>query len=344
MWDFIVWFFNQLVRNPIVVTLFVGVVYFAAIAGFITVAVILLMWMDRRVAAFFQERLGPTKYGPKGLLQPVFDAVKMLAKGSITPKHVDKLVFNLAPMLIFMTTLLLYAVLPYGKGSYLTVVNLNVGVLYFIALSSTTIISILMGGWGSNNKYSLLGGMRTIAMIISYEIPFAFSLLGVIMITGSMNMTDIVEKQKDVWFVCLQPLAFIIFMITAMAELNKSPFDYPEGEQELVAGFMTEYSSMKFGLIYLAEYANIFSISALAVTLFFGGWQGPFLPSWLWFLIKTFIMVWVIMWIKWTQPRMRIDKMMRLNWKLLIPLSIINIFLTGIGIKLIQFFSGKGGV
>jgi NADH-quinone oxidoreductase subunit H len=322
--------------------LLIGVVYFAAIAAFITVLVIILMWMDRRVAAFFQERLGPIKYGPQGLLQPVFDAVKMVSKGNITPRNVDKLVYNLAPMLIFMTTLLVYAALPYGKN--LTVVNLNVGVLYLIAISSTATIAILMGGWGSNNKYSLIGGMRTVAMIISYEIPFAFSLLGIIMLTGSMNMTDIINAQKNVWFVFLQPLAFVVFMITAMAELNKSPFDLPEAESELVAGFITEYAGMKFGLVYLAEYANMFSMAAIAVTLFFGGWQGPLLPSWLWFLIKTLLMVFFIMWIRWTLPRIRIDKMMKLNWKVLIPLSILNIFLTGIGIKLYQYFTGMGGV
>ncbi|MCR4435219.1 MAG: NADH-quinone oxidoreductase subunit NuoH [Clostridiales bacterium] len=334
IWDFF--------QNPIIMNLLIGVVYFAAIAAFITVLVIILMWMDRRVAAFFQERLGPIKYGPQGLLQPVFDAVKMVSKGNITPRNVDKLVYNLAPMLIFMTTLLVYAALPYGKN--LTVVNLNVGVLYLIAISSTATIAILMGGWGSNNKYSLIGGMRTVAMIISYEIPFAFSLLGIIMLTGSMNMTDIINAQKNVWFVFLQPLAFVVFMITAMAELNKSPFDLPEAESELVAGFITEYAGMKFGLVYLAEYANMFSMAAIAVTLFFGGWQGPLLPSWLWFLIKTLLMVFFIMWIRWTLPRIRIDKMMKLNWKVLIPLSILNIFLTGIGIKLYQYFTGMGGV
>lgn len=337
-WDFLVALFT----STTMLNILTGLAYFAGICGFITVMVIFLMWMDRRVAAYFQERWGPNKYGPQGLLQPVFDAVKMIGKGNITPRNVDVLVYNLAPMLMFMTTLLVFAVLPYGKN--LTFVNLNVGVLYLVAISSTATIAILMGGWGSNSKYSLLGGMRTVAMIISYEIPFAFSLIGVLMLTGSMNMTDIVAKQESVWFVFLQPLAFVIFMITAMAELNKSPFDLPEAESELVAGFITEYSGMKFGLVYLAEYANTFSMAAIAVTLFFGGWQGPFLPSWMWFLIKTMIMVFVIMWIRWTLPRMRIDKMMKLNWKVLIPLSILNVFLTGAGIKLYQYFTGTGGV
>lgn len=342
IWNFFVWLFELLAGNSTVVIIFVGIVYFACIAGFVTVLVVFLIWMERRVAASFQERIGPNKYGPQGLLQPVYDAVKMVAKGIITPKNVDKLVYNFAPMLIFIATLLVFAALPYGEG-FLTVVNLNVGILYIIAVSSMTTIALLMAGWGSNNKYTLIGGMRTIAMVISYEIPFAFSFLGIIMLTGSMNMTDIINAQQNVWFVFLQPLAFVLFMISMLAELNRSPFDLPEAESELVAGYITEYPAMKFGLFYLGEFANVFSMSAIAVTVFFGGWQGPFLPSWLWFLIKTFLMIYVIMWIRWTMPRMRVDKMMKLNWQVLIPLSILNIFLTGIGIKLYQFFTGTGG-
>lgn len=342
VWNFIVYVFQLFAHNSIIIDLVNGVLYFAAVALFIILNVLILTWMDRRIAGFFQERLGPNRNGPFGLLQSIYDTVKLIGKGAIIPRKVDKLVYNLAPMLIFMTTVLLYAVLPYGKK--LTIVNINVGVLYFIAISSTTTIAILMSGWGSNNKYSLLGGMRTVAQIISYEIPFAFSILGIVMISGSMNLTDIVQAQKGIWFILIQPLAFVIFIITALAELNKSPFDFPEAEQELTAGFYTEYSGMRFALIFLAEYANIFSMAAIGATLFLGGWQGPLLPSWLWFLLKVYLMIFVIMWIRWTMPRIRLDRMMKLNWKVLIPLSILNIFLTGIGIKLYQYFTGTGGV
>lgn len=335
--DFVVYWLQYFGIKDMVYFMFIGVLYFAAVAGFILINVLILVWMDRRVSAFFQERLGPNRVGPWGLLQTINDTVKLLGKEAIIPKAADKLIYNLAPLLIFTTTVMLFAVLPYGKG--LTVVNLNVGLLYFIAISSTTTISILMAGWGSNNKYSLLGGMRSVAQIVSYEIPLAFSLLGVVMLTGSINLTDIIAEQKNTWFILLQPLAFVIFIITSMAELNKAPFDFPEAEQEIVAGYHTEYSGMRFALFFLAEYANLFGTSALGATLFLGGWQGSFLPGWLWFIIKVYLVIFVIMWIRWTFPRMRLDRMMKLNWKILIPLSIINILLTGAGIKIHQYFT-----
>ena len=313
-------------------SLIMSVVYFVAIAAVIILNVIMLLWIDRRLSSFFQERLGPNRIGPFGLLQAINDAVKLIGKESIIPKAVDNVVYKLAPIFVFTVTILLYAVLPYGKG--MSAVNLNLGILYFTAISSTSIIAILMAGWSSNNKYSLIGGMRTIAQIISYEIPLGFSMIGIVMLTGTLNLNQIVVSQGKVWYVFLQPVAFIIFIISALAELNKAPFDLMEAEQELVAGYHTEYSGMRFALFFMAEYANIFVMAGLGVTLFFGGWQGPFLPSWLWFFIKTYLLIFFIEWLRWSLPRARIDKMMQFNWKVLIPISIGNLFVTGIAIKL----------
>jgi NADH-quinone oxidoreductase subunit H len=312
--------------------LIMSLVYFVAIAALVTLNVIIILWIDRRASSFFQERLGPNRIGPFGLLQPLVDAVKLIGKESIMPEAVDKTVYKLAPVFIFAVTIMLYAVLPYGKGMH--AVNLNVGILYFTAISSTSTVAILMAGWSSNNKYSLIGGMRTVAQIISYEIPLCFSMIGIVMLTGTLNLNQIVASQGKVWYIFLQPVAFIIFVISALAELNKSPFDLMEAEQEIVAGYHTEYSGMRFALFFMAEYANLFVMSGLGVTLFFGGWQGPFLPSWMWFMLKTYAMIFFLMWLRWTLPRARIDKMMQFNWKVLIPISIANLFVTGIAIKL----------
>jgi NADH-quinone oxidoreductase subunit H len=317
------------------INMVMAVVYFVAVAAVVTFNIIIIVWMDRRVASLFQERIGPNRVGPFGILQSLVDAVKLIGKESIIPAAVDKTVYKIAPVFIFTVTFMMYAVLPYGKD--MSAVNLNLGILYFIAVSSTSTIAILMAGWGSNNKYSLLGGMRTIAMVVSYEIPLAFSMLGIVMITGTLNLNEIVASQSSVWNIVLQPVAFVIFIIAALAELNRSPFDMTEAEQEIVAGFHTEYSGMRFALFFMAEYANLFVVSALGVTLFFGGWHGPILPSWLWFMLKSYAMIFFILWIRWTMPRARIDKMMKFNWKFLIPLSIANVLVTGVGIKLIQF-------
>jgi NADH-quinone oxidoreductase subunit H len=321
--------------NSFFINLIMSVVYFVAVAAIVTFNIIIILWIDRRVSAFFQERIGPNRVGPLGLLQPINDAVKLIGKESIIPAAVDKTVYKIAPIFIFTVTIMLYAVLPYGKD--LHAVNLNVGILYFTAVSSTSTIAILMAGWGSNNKYSLIGGMRTVAQVISYEIPLCFSMLGVVMLTGTLNLNQIIVSQNNIWYILLQPVAFIIFIISALAELNKSPFDMMEAEQEIVAGYHTEYTGMRFALFFMAEYANLFVMAALGVTLFFGGWQGPFLPSWMWFMIKTYMMIFFILWLRWTLPRAKIDKMMKFNWKYLIPISILNIFVTGIGIKLFQF-------
>jgi len=314
--------------------LVMDLVYFVAVAAVITFNIIIILWVDRRGAGFFQERVGPNRVGPFGLLQSMVDAVKLIGKESIIPAAVDKTVYKLAPIFIFTVTIMLYAVLPYGKG--MSAVNINVGILYFTAISSTSTVAIIMAGWGSNNKYSLLGGMRTVAQIISYEIPLCFSMLGIVMITGTLNLNEIVASQNGIWNIIKQPVAFIIFIIAALAELNKPPFDMMDAEQEIIAGYHTEYTGMRFALFYMAEYANLFAMAALGVTLFLGGWHGPILPSWLWFMIKSYFMIFILLWLRWTLPRARIEKMMQFNWKVLIPISIANIFVTGIGIKLFQ--------
>ena len=333
--DFLKYLMKLLGFGVTLTNVVLGIVYFVAIIGLITINVIIILWIERRVASFFQERLGPNRVGPFGLFQSINDAIKLIGKESIIPREVDRVVYLLAPLVLFTITVMLYVVIPYGKG--MSPVNINVGILYFIAVSATSTIAILMAGWGSNNKYSLLGGMRTVAQIISYEIPMAFSMIGIVMLNGTLNLTQIVEAQNGIWNIVLQPVAFIVFLISALAELNKAPFDMTEAEQEIIAGYHTEYSGMRFALFFMAEYANLFSVSALGVTVFLGGWQGPIFPSWVWFFGKVFAMILLIMWIRWTFPRFRIDKMMNFNWKFLIPVSIVNILLTGIGIKAYQY-------
>lgn len=309
-------------------------VFLLGIAGILTlilVDVMLLVWGERKVAGFLQERPGPNRVGPAGLLQTMADALKLLGKEDIVPTRVDKWVFRIAAPLVFVPAIMLYAVIPYGRG--MVPVDLNVGLFYCFSIASLGTMSFLMAGWGSCNKYSLLGGMRTVAQMISYEIPLLLSVLGVVMIAGSLNLSDIVAAQDKVWFIVLQPVAFIIFFMAATAELNRGPFDLPEGEQELVAGVYTEYSGMRWALFFLAEYTNLVSMSAIAVTLFFGGWQGPWFPSWIWFLLKVYFVVFIFMVVKWTFPRIRVDHLMNLSWKALIPASLANILLTGVGIQ-----------
>ena len=311
---------------------------FISILAFVLLNAMYLIYLERKFCGYLQQRLGPNRFGPRGIFQSVADVVKLLGKEDIIPKKADRLVFVIASLLVMVPALLIYAVLPFGKN--MVAVNLNLGLLYFLAISGTSSIPILMAGWGSNNKYSLLGGMRVVAQMISYEIPMIFSLLGIVMISGSLNLTEIVTAQHKVWFIFLQPIAFIIYLIAATAELNRAPFDLAEGEQEIVAGPFTEYSGMRYALFYLAEYTNMFATSALAVTLFLGGASGPILPSWIWFILKTYVVVLLLMLVRWTFPRFRLDHMMSLNWKYLIPISLMNILVTGIGIKIFQLIKG----
>jgi len=313
------------------------VLQWTCIVMIITLNVLILIWLERKISAFIQQRLGPNRLGPYGFFQTIADTLKLLTKEDIIPSRTDKWIFMTAPMFFIIVAVMLYAVLPMGKD--MTVVNLNVGLFYFISVGSLSTICLLMAGWGSNNKWSLLGAMRAVAQMISYEIPLAFSLLGVVMITGSLNLSEIVVAQHRIWFIILQPIAFVTYFIAATAELNRGPFDMPEAEQELTAGAYTEYTGMRWALFFLAEYTNLVAVSALASTLFLGGWQGPILPSWLWIILKTYLIMLVFMWLKWTFPRIRMDHLMSFSWKVLIPVSLLNIVITGAGI---DFFRWMG--
>jgi len=323
--------------SPVSADLLLLILQWTCLVGIITLNVLILIWLERKVAGFIQMRLGPNRLGPFGVFQTIADTLKLLTKEDIIPSQTDKLIFKTAPMFFIVIAVLLYAVIPMGKD--MAVVDLNVGLFYFISVGSLSTICILMAGWGSNNKWSLLGAMRSVAQMISYEIPLAFSLLGVVMIAGSLNLGDIVAAQHNIWFILLQPIAFITYFIAATAELNRGPFDMPEAEQELTAGAYTEYTGMRWALFFLAEYTNLVAVSALMATIFFGGWQGPWLPSWIWIIIKTYLIMLIFMWLKWTFPRIRMDHLMSLSWKVLVPISLINIVITGVGI---EFFHGMG--
>ena len=323
-----------------IVGLMMAVIYASVIFALIGILVIILVLAVRKISGFIQLRPGPNRVGPHGIFQLIADMLKMLGKESIIPTSADKWPFILAPILTLVPAMMLYAVIPFGEG--MVAADLHLGVFYFIAISSLTTIPLFMAGWASSNKYSLIGGMRAVAQMVSYELPLVFSILGVIMIAGTMNMTEIVMQQSGLWFVVLQPIAFLIFFISALAELNRAPFDLPEGETELTAGVFTEYTPMRFALFQMAEYGNMFILSGLMVTLFLGGWHAPFgltfIPSYIWFFAKVFLIIFVIMWIRWTFPRIRVDKLMDFGWKFLLPVSLVNIFVTGIGIYLFQNF------
>ncbi len=297
--------------------------------------------MERKVLGHMQVRFGPNRTGPFGLLQPVADGIKLFFKEDIIVPHANKVIYIFAPAVIVITALVSYAVIPFGnsitimgKSIDLVVADVNVGLLYLLAVSSLGVYGVVMGGWASNNKYSLLGSIRSSAQMISYELSLGLSLIGVLMITGSLSLTHVVQAQSPVWFVVYQPLGFLIYLISAVAECSRTPFDLTECENELVAGYQTEYSSMKFALYYLAEYAHILVVSSLAVTLFFGGWHGPLLPPVVWFLIKVFIFIFFFIWIRATFPRFRYDQLMKFGWKVLFPVALLNIILTAVGLIL----------
>jgi NADH-quinone oxidoreductase subunit H len=303
-----------------------------AVFVFVVFNALILTWMERKVAGHMQLRIGPKEVGPYGLVQPLADALKLLGKEIITPRNVDKPLYFLAPILIFIPVLVAFVVIPFDSS--LQVKDINVGLLVILAFSSFTVLSILMAGWGSNNKYSLIGSVRSVAQSVAYEIPLLLSLLAIILMTNSLSLKDVVEAQKGLWFVFLQPVAFIIYFISSVAETNRTPFDLPEAESELVAGYHTEYSGMMFALFFLAEYTNMFIVSAVTVTFFLGGYNGPFLPGIVWFLVKSYFLVFVMMWFRWTFPRVRFDQLLNISWKALIPLAFINLLVTGGLLKL----------
>ncbi|MCP4569650.1 MAG: NADH-quinone oxidoreductase subunit NuoH [FCB group bacterium] len=300
--------------------------------GALCLVALFLVWWERKISAHIQQRFGPMMTGWHGILQTIADALKLIQKEDIIPTLADRKVFLWAPIIVFVSAFAAYVVMPFGEG--LIVSDLNIGILYIIAITTFTIIGMLMAGWSSNNKYALLGGMRSAAQAVSYEVPLVLSILGVVMVTGSMSMNDIVKAQSGWggfhWNIFFQPLGFIIYIIAATAEANRTPFDLPEAEQELVAGFNVEYSGMKFAMFFLAEFVNMFTVSAIAVTVFLGGWNGPFLPSWVWFLGKTIFIVFILMLFRWTYPRLRVDQLMEFAWKVLLPLAFLNIIYVGV--------------
>jgi NADH-quinone oxidoreductase subunit H len=321
--------FEMLIVGVCVITLF-------AMLGLV------LVLMERKVSAWMQIRLGPNRVGPKGMFQSLADTLKLLVKEGLTPNGADKLLFNLAPFIAMIVAMLLMAPIAFAKDFQMW--DLNIGVLYVAAVSSISVIGILMAGWASNNKYSLIGAMRSGAQIVSYELSAGLSILSIVVLTGSLKVSDIINSQAGGWWIFKGHIpaiiAFIIFIIAVTAETNRAPFDLAEAESELTAGFHTEYSGMKFALFFLAEYVNVFIVCAIGATLFLGGWmplhignwQGfnhvmDYIPSSIWFFGKTFFLIFVIMWFRWTFPRLRIDQLLNLEWKYLLPISMVNILL-----------------
>jgi len=312
--------------------------------------VLVMIYAERRVSAFMQDRVGPNRVGPKGVLQPIADGIKFLMKEDLVPERADKPIFILAPAILLIPALMTFAVIPFGspinlfgREIALQVADVNVGILYVLALTSISVYGIVLAGWSSNNKYSLLGGLRSSAQLISYELAMGLAVVSIILLAGSLRLNDIITDQQSSflsWNIFRQPLAFLIFLIAVYAETNRLPFDLSEAEQELVGGYHTEYSSMKFAMFFMAEYANMITAAALTVTLFFGGWDVPLLDegslglfgallSVLSFILKVAFFLFLFIWVRWTFPRFRYDQLMRLGWKVMLPLALFNIFLTG---------------
>ena len=298
------------------------------ILGVILLVVAYLTYLERKVIAHLQVRIGPMRVGWHGLLQPIADGLKLLVKEDIIPEKADKWVFILSPIICLVPAFVVYAVIPFSQHFYLA--NINIGILYIMSISALGVYGIVLAGWSSNSKYALLGGFRSAAQMISYEIFLGFSIIGPLMLAGSLNTLKIVEAQSGAWFIIYQPLAFALYLIAGIAETNRIPFDLPEAETELVAGFHTEYSGMKFAFFFLAEYANMMVVSSMAVILFLGGWKGPFLPGIVWFAIKVGAFIFLFIWLRGTLPRYRYDQLMRIGWKIMFPLCLLNIALTGI--------------
>ncbi|MSQ61624.1 MAG: NADH-quinone oxidoreductase subunit NuoH [Dehalococcoidia bacterium] len=324
--------------NDTVAYIAAGLIGVLATMAFLVPSQLGVVWIERRVIGRFQIRRGPNRVGPYGLLQPIADALKVMLKEALTPPAGDKWVFWAAPILMFIPAIGVYAVIPWGKN--MAMADLNIGLLYFVALSSLTTIFVFMAGWSSNNKYSLFGAMRVVAMMISYEVPVVVTLLGVSLFTGSLSLSGIVQWQADyhVWLVLLQPMAFIVYYIASTAELNRTPADIAEAESEIVAGYHTEYSGMKFSLFYAAEYTNALAISALVAAVYFGGWYmwglEQWVPGWLIFIGKLYFFFLVLIWLRGTLPRLRVDQLMAFAWKFLLPLSLVNVFVVGLEVLL----------
>ncbi|HEY1760910.1 MAG TPA: NADH-quinone oxidoreductase subunit NuoH [Bryobacteraceae bacterium] len=300
------------------------------IAGIVIVALTIaafLIWVERRLLALWQDRYGPNRVGPFGLLQVAADAIKILMKEDWIPPFVDQPVFIVAPAIVFVTVLMSFAVVPVAPG--IIVSDLNVGVLFFLAMSSLGVYSVVLAGWSSSNKYALVGGLRAAAQMLSYEVFMGLSLMGVVMLAGSFSLPAIIGAQKHVWFVIPQFLGFVLFLIAGLAETRRIPFDLPEAESELVAGYHSEYSGMKFGMFFVGEYMGVTLISSMIAVLFFGGWLGPVLPGLIWFLIKTFFFISFFVLVRAALPRPRFDQLMSFGWKVMLPLALANLLVTG---------------
>ena len=302
------------------------------VIALVSVNALFLIWVERKVSAHMQVRLGPMEVGPHGAIQSVADALKLMSKELITPEEADKPVFWLAPIIVFLPVLLSFLVIPFSQS--LIIKDMNVGIVLILGFSTLAVLAILMAGWSSNNKYSVLGAIRSVAQNVAYEIPLLITVMSIILMVGSFKLSDIVAAQGGMWFIVMQPLAFLLFITCATAETNRAPFDLPEAESELVAGFHTEYSGMRFAVFFLAEYTNMFIAAAVGTVLFLGGWHGPFLPGVVWFLLKVYALIFMMMWFRWTFPRVRFDQLINFAWKILIPLAFANLLITALVMKL----------
>jgi NADH-quinone oxidoreductase subunit H len=335
-------------------TIVIPLLKIAILLNAVLVAVTYMVLLERKVIAWVQSRLGPMRVGPYGVLQPIADAVKLMIKEDITPTRADKWVFTAAPIIALVPALVVFAVIPFGPSITLFgrtiplyIADVNVGLLYIVSVASIGVYGLILAGYASNSKYPLLASLRASAQLISYEVAVTMTLVSLILMAGTLSMVGIIEAQREagLWFIFVQPVAFVIFFTGGLAETNRAPFDLPEAEQELTGGFHTEYSGMRFALFFLAEYANMIVVSSVATTLFFGGWLRPFpnvealafldfIPGWIWFLLKTFVLLYLFLWIRATLPRYRYDQLMRLGWKVLIPLAIANVIVTA-GLKVL---------
>lgn len=318
-------------------TILVDAIRSAVILGGVLTAFAYVTLLERRLLARFQLRIGPNRVGPLGLLQPLADGIKLIFKESFVPARADRLVYVVAPIITVVSALFVYAVIPigppvrlFGREVSLYVADVNVGVLLVLAASSIGVYGIILGGWASDSKYSLLGGLRSAAQVISYELTLGLAVLAVVMMANSLSLVDIVRAQARGWFIVAQPVAFLLFLVAGLAETNRAPFDLPEAEQELIAGYQTEYGGFTFAMFYLGEYVGVITMGALTATLFLGGWQGGLLPPILWFGLKVFAVVFLFIWIRATLPRLRYDQLMNLGWKVLVPVGLANLAVTAI--------------